>query len=67
MPHEFAIGEVYFPPLLIVVMLAYFLTVAVTFVAGKLGWQRVIALPALVELCMVVIFTVLLSRFIAFT
>ena len=67
MPHEFAIGEVYFPPLLIVVMLAYFLTVIVVFVANKLGWQRAIVMPALVELCMVAIFTVLLSRFIAFT
>ncbi len=67
MPHEFAIGEVYFPPLLITVMLAYFITVVLVFIANKLGWQRVIVMPALVELCLVAIITVLLSRFIAFT
>ncbi|WP_208764168.1 DUF1656 domain-containing protein [Shewanella aestuarii] len=67
MPHEIAFGEIYGPPLLAVVTLAYLLMLMVTQIATKLGWYKWFAAPAIVELSLVAIFTVVLGRFIAFT
>lgn len=49
MPHELVWGEVYFPPLLLVIALAYILTILVGTVATKLGVHKYLAFPALAE------------------
>lgn len=64
MPQELIFGEVYLPPLLLVVALAYLLTHTVTSIAVKFGWHRYVAIPAIAELSIVVIFIGLISRFI---
>ncbi|PKF61577.1 DUF1656 domain-containing protein [Psychromonas sp. psych-6C06] len=63
-PHELAWGEVYFPPLLLVVALAYSLTTVITTAIVKAGWHRYVAQPAIAEICLTIIFTGVLSRFI---
>lgn len=64
MPHELIFGEIYLPPLLLVVALAYLLTTLVSTLSVKLGWHRHVALPAIAELSLLVIFTDLIGRFI---
>ncbi|EMG1957321.1 DUF1656 domain-containing protein [Vibrio alginolyticus] len=64
MPHELVWGEVYFPPLLLVIALAYMLTILVGTVATKLGLHKYVAFPALAERSLIVIFTGVIGRFI---
>ncbi|EMK3392084.1 DUF1656 domain-containing protein [Vibrio parahaemolyticus] len=64
MPHELMWGEVYFPPLLLVIALAYLLTILVGAGITKLGFHKYIAFPALAEISLIVIFTGVISRFI---
>jgi hypothetical protein len=64
MPHEFVLGEVYLPPLLVVAAIAYILSSVVTVVGIKLGWYKHVVAPALVELCLFVIFGGLLGLFL---
>ncbi len=64
MPHEIALGEVYIPPLLLVVVIAYALASFVFFIGGKLGLYRFIAFPMIAELCLMVIFVNVLSQYI---
>ncbi|WP_038176680.1 MULTISPECIES: DUF1656 domain-containing protein [Vibrio] len=65
MPHELVWGEVYLPPLLVTVAIAYALAMLVSSVAVKTGFHRHVALPAVVEVCLVVIFTGIIGQFIA--
>ncbi|PMH43122.1 hypothetical protein BCU68_03800 [Vibrio sp. 10N.286.49.B3] len=65
MPHELVLGEVYLPPLLLVIVIAYLLTSVISIIATKTGIYKYIAQPAIVELSMVIIFTGLISHFIA--
>ncbi|MCK8079568.1 MULTISPECIES: DUF1656 domain-containing protein [Vibrio] len=64
MPHELVWGEVYFPPLLLVVALAYVLTILTGSIATRLGLHKYVALPALAELSLIVIFTGIIGQFI---
>ncbi|WP_144207048.1 DUF1656 domain-containing protein [Shewanella donghaensis] len=64
MPHEIAIGDVYFPPLLIVAALAYLLTGVVSFISTKLGWYKYVTALAIVELSIFILFIGLISLFI---
>lgn len=63
-PHELIWGEIYFPPLLLVVALAYALTLVLGSVSNKLGLHKYIAHPALAELCLIVILTGVIGQFI---
>ncbi|GGB20534.1 MULTISPECIES: DUF1656 domain-containing protein [Agarivorans] len=63
-PKELALGEVYLPPLLMVVCLGYLLARFSMLTLARLNLQRYIVLPALVELCFTTIFSVLLSFFV---
>lgn len=63
-PHELIWGEVYFPPLLLVVALAYGLTLILGSLSTKLGFYKYIASPALAELCVIVILTGVIGQFI---
>lgn len=64
MPHELVWGEIYFPPLLLVIALAYMLTVLTGSIAVRLGLHKYVAFPALAELSLIVIFTGVLGQFI---
>lgn len=57
MPHELVWGEIYFPPLLLVIALAYMLTILTGSLATKFGLHKHVAFPALAELSLIVIFT----------
>jgi Protein of unknown function (DUF1656) len=64
MPHEFDIGGVYLPPLLIAGGLAL---IAARFTAGLLTRYRLVqhfANPPLVSLALVVIYTMLIGTFV---
>lgn len=64
MPHELVWGEVYFPPLLLVVALAYLLTILTGAIATKFGLHKFVAFPAIAEVCLVVLFTGAIGLFI---
>lgn len=63
MPSEVVIGEIYFPPLLLAVLVSYLATAIFSFVGNKIGIYRYIAAPAIFELSLVVIFLGAISRF----
>lgn len=65
MPHEIALGDVYFPPLLLVGVMAYVLTSIFTMIGVKLGWHKYIVAPALTELAITIIFVGVISQFIS--
>ncbi|MGR5065175.1 DUF1656 domain-containing protein [Photobacterium sp. DNB22_13_2] len=64
-PHEISFGEIYLPPLLVVMTLAYLMAIAVSQFFGKLGWHKYIYSPAIAEFSLMVIFVKLFSNFIA--
>ncbi|OED60117.1 hypothetical protein A165_24490 [Vibrio tasmaniensis ZS-17] len=64
MPHELVWGEIYFPPLLLVIALAYMLTILTGSIATKFGLHKYVAFPALAEICLIVIFTGVIGQFI---
>jgi energy-coupling factor transporter transmembrane protein EcfT len=63
-PHELIIAGVSIPPLLMSVVLALFLTSLTVAFLNKLRWHRFFVSPPLVELSLVVIYTVLISTFL---
>ncbi|ANO35181.1 hypothetical protein BCT86_13995 [Vibrio breoganii] len=63
MPSEVVIGEIYFPPLLLAVLVSYLATTIFSFVGNKVGIYRYIAVPAIFELSLVVIFVGVISRY----
>ncbi len=65
MPHELVWGEIYFPPLLLVIGLAYVLTTMVTSLATRCRLHKYVAFPALAELSLIVIFTGVIGQFIS--
>ena len=64
MPHELVWGEIYFPPLLLVIALAYVLTILTGSIATKLGLHKYVAFPAIAELSLIVIFVGVIGQFI---
>ncbi len=65
MPHELVWGEIYFPPRLLVIGLAYVLTTMVTSLTTRCGLHKYVAFPALAELSLIVIFTGVIGQFIS--
>ncbi|GEA60021.1 DUF1656 domain-containing protein [Vibrio comitans] len=63
MPSEVVLGEMYFPPLLLAVLISYLATTLFSYVGNRIGLYRYIAAPAIFELSLVVIITGLISRF----
>ncbi|GGA81306.1 hypothetical protein GCM10011369_24070 [Neiella marina] len=61
---ELMVGELFFPPLLIAVLCAYGLTSLTMLGCAKAGCLRHIYAPAIVELALTTIYTVLLSLLI---
>ncbi|MEZ8284044.1 DUF1656 domain-containing protein [Vibrio splendidus] len=64
MPHELVWGEVYFPPLLLVIALAYILTILTGSITTKFGLHKYVAFPAVAEISLIVIFTGFIGQFI---
>ena len=64
MPHELVWGEIYFPPLLLVIALAYMLTILTGSIATKFGLHKYVAFPALAEISLIVVFTGVIGQFI---
>jgi hypothetical protein len=63
-PHELIFGEIYIPPLLLVVALAYLLTSIVSAISVRFDFYKYIAVPAIAELSLLIIFTGLIGRLI---
>ena len=64
MPHELVWGEIYFPPLLLVIALAYVLTILTGSITTKLGLHKYVAFPAIAEISLIVIFVGVMGQFI---
>ncbi|MDN3660574.1 DUF1656 domain-containing protein [Vibrio agarivorans] len=64
MPHELVWGEIYFPPLLLVVVIAFFINLLISKPLAKLGIYNCTVNPALVDICIVCLLSVLLGRFL---
>lgn len=63
-PSEFAIGEVYFPPLLIAAMLGFLLAWLTAHLLNRYRLSRFFFYPPLVLLALSVIYTVILGTFV---
>ena len=63
MPHEFAIGGVYMPPLLIAAILGTIAAVATARLLNRYRLSRYFFYPPLVFLALAVIYTVLIGTF----
>jgi hypothetical protein len=64
LPHEFAIGGVYMPPLLVAGLLAALLTVLTAHLLNRYRLSRYFFYPPLVSLSMMVIYTVFIGTYI---
>jgi hypothetical protein len=63
-PSEFAIGDVYFPPMLIAALLGLVLAWLTAHLLNRLRLSRFFFYPPLVLLALVVIYTVLIGTFV---
>ena len=63
-PHEFAIGGVYMPPLLVAAMIGIIATVVTTRQLNRYRLSRYFFYPPLVSLALMIIYTVLIGTFI---
>lgn len=64
MPRELVFGEIYYPPLLLVLLIAYALSMASSYCLARVGLYKYVALPVVVEICLVILFTGLLGQVI---
>jgi uncharacterized protein DUF1656 len=63
-PHEFAIGGIYMPPLLVASFLAVLATVSTSYVLNRYRISRYFFYPPLVSLSLMVIYTVLIGTYV---
>lgn len=64
MPHEFAIGDVYFSPLLFVVILAVIFTWITVAILNRTHLSRLIAYPSVTFIAITVAYVVVIDNFI---
>ena len=64
MPHELAVGGVYFPPLLVAAILATIAAVLTALLLNRIRLSRYFFYPPLVFLALFTIYTVLLGTFV---
>lgn len=64
MPHELSFQGVFLPPLLIVMTLALFATLATAWVLNRFRLSRFFVLPRLVFVCFIGIYVVLIGTFL---
>ncbi len=63
-PHEIAFGDVLLPPLLLAIAIAYACALITARGLARLGLHRLIVVPALFELSLTAIYTVLIGTFL---
>ena len=63
-PHEFAIGGVYLPPMLIAAIIGIVAALLTTRVFNKLRLPRFFFYPPLVSLALMVIYTIAIGTFV---
>lgn len=63
-PHEFAIGEVFMPPLLVAAFLGLLAAMVTAHLLNRYRLSRFFFYPPLVFLALVIIYTVLIGTFI---
>jgi hypothetical protein len=63
-PHELAMGDVYFSPLLAVVILSFFAAAITAILFNKLRLAQYIVYPSLSFLSMMVLFVVVIDHFL---
>ncbi len=63
MPHEMAIGDVYFSPLLLVVIYAVIATWVTVVILNKIRLSRLIAFPSLMFLAITMFYVVAIDAF----
>ncbi|MEA1982360.1 MAG: DUF1656 domain-containing protein [Campylobacterota bacterium] len=63
MPHELTLGDVYFSPLLPVVIFAFFATVITTIIFNKFRLVRFIYAPPYVFLSIMLIYIIVIDKF----
>jgi hypothetical protein len=63
-PHEFAIGEVYMPPLLVAAFLGLIAAMVTARLLNRYRLSRYFFYPPLVFLALIIIYTVLIGTFI---
>jgi len=62
-PHELAFGDVYFSPLLLVIILAFIATSITTVLLNKFKISRYFIFPSLSFLAMMMLYIVMIDRF----
>ena len=63
MPHELSVGDVYFSPLLSVIVLAFFAAAFTAMIANKLKIARYVYAPAYLFLAMMTLYAILIDKF----
>jgi hypothetical protein len=63
-PHEFAIGEVYMPPLLVAAFLGLIAAMVTARLLNRYRLSRYFFYPPLVFLALIIIYTVIIGTFI---
>ncbi len=63
-PHEFAIGGVYLPPMLIAALVGILGAMATTWLLNRYRLSKYFFYPPLVSLALMIIYTVLIGTFI---
>ncbi|WP_220718758.1 DUF1656 domain-containing protein [Agarivorans litoreus] len=63
-PKELVIGEIYFPPLLVATGFGYLAASLSMSGIMRMGWHRHLYAPTIVELSLLLIYTVLISTYI---
>ena len=63
MPHELAWGDIYFSPLLVVILLALVATWVTVIVLNKTKLSRFVAFPSLTFLALLVMYVVAIDSF----
>ncbi|WP_220721249.1 DUF1656 domain-containing protein [Agarivorans litoreus] len=64
LPKEIVVGEIYFPPLLIAFGVAYMAANLTMVLIGRMGVLKHLYAPVLVELSLLVIYAIGLSRYV---
>lgn len=62
-PHELSLGDVYFSPILPVLLFAFLAALMTVLILNKLKFSRYLAAPAYVFIAMMILYMVLIDTF----
>jgi len=63
-PHEFALGDIYLPPMLVAAIAATALSILSARLLNHFRWSKYFFYPPIVMLSMMVLYTVLIGTFV---